>query len=692
MAVTQPELAPIIIGTSGACELQGKDSAVAASLAAIFDCLDERYPSTPKLLLTALAQGADILAAKGVLERTGWTIVAALPLPWDRYLQGFDDHAALTLRALIEAARARKMLRLFTLEPLRDEAGPRPAASGDPAHSPPTASPERTDHCEQARLFIASRCAVLVTAMPLDANTDRDCDISRVMRYRLSGEIDGAARHVIRRSHVLEEPAPLEAALVGPVWLVDPGTGDLSPEENAKGRFTVLLPSDKDIRPTERLRESLRLPDYLNEFNRRAQRLDAAMLSEIAGACRTMERPSSTLCGLMHALSIVQTGMNQRHKMSVWLLACLFFVAIVMFEVQADLNAQWGTIGYIGALISGIAVYKLASQRGWQSFAEDYRAIAESLRVQIAWWNCGLVTYQHRVDNFYLRDTKDSLALVRATIRHMIDAAWFLSVNDRPTVEPARDTRMASPSVPNKREQREENDGSRWIDEQIAYFANRLRRRQVWVSFIDASSWFLIVTSLVPQVLYAVNATIGDLLKPVLEAWLAPLPSGLVFMTTIAIVLSMFVVSSVQWLHPPGARLGRIVGTFEMPNLAVPAIAGTVLAIGLYDSVAFVRPERASGALLLLGGLTVASVGSAMQFVSSQLSWAEELNGYEDALGIFREARSALKDIDELPVDRAERTALRHTIIHALGKEALKEGEGWLRAHRRRPLEPLPPV
>jgi hypothetical protein len=81
-----------------------------------------------------------------------------------------------------------------------------------------------------------------------------------------------------------------------------------------------------------------------------------------------------------------------------------------------------------------------------------------------------------------------------------------------------------------------------------------------------------------------------------------------------------------------------------------------------------------------------------MQFVCDRLSWPGEMRGYEDALEIFRRARSALKEIDGLEVDVAERVALQKTVIEALGKEALKENESWLRTHRERPLEPLPPV
>ena len=88
----------------------------------------------------------------------------------------------------------------------------------------------------------------------------------------------------------------------------------------------------------------------------------------------------------------------------------------------------------------------------------------------------------------------------------------------------------------------------------------------------------------------------------------------------------------------------------------------------------------------------MASIAYGMQFTCDRLSWPGEMRGYEDALEIFRRAQSTLREIDGLAVDAAERIVLQRTIIEALGKQALKENESWLRTHRERPLEPLPPV
>ena len=277
----------------------------------------------------------------------------------------------------------------------------------------------------------------------------------------------------------------------------------------------------------------------------------------------------------------------------------------------------------------------------------------------------------------------------------MIDAAALRSCHEEHTADLI--VRKTHAGCDEAREsgskERRGDDGLRWIEEQIAYFDNRLGKRRTWVSFVDAVSWFLIVASLGPEVIVAINTFRGDIVGPVIEQSFGLSRPGILFVAVIAAIILTFSRErcAVDFSHPPGwIELKRI---FEVPNLAVSAVAGLLLAIGLYDCAALISTERVSAGLLIFGGVLVASLAYAMQFVSDQLAWAGEMRGYEDALGIFRRASSALKAIDDrADIDAAERKVRRDTIIETLGIEALKENESWLRAHRERPLEPLPPT
>jgi hypothetical protein len=692
-AVIRREFAPIIIGISGASDLEGEGAAVRASLKAIFDRLDGKYPSSPKILLTMLANGADILGAEDVVKREGWEVVAALPLPLDVYLTGFDQSAATKLRNFVEEASNRKKLRLFTLDPLRPKAGVRQAISSEPGHSPETIEQDRIEHREQAGLFIAERSAVLIAVMRADQKDDRIGTTGRVVQYRLNGHLDNAARHIVQRSDVLVEPAPLDAPPVGPVWLVDPASVHLQGELKGRSPFKLLFPAGQKFPEAHQLRESLRLVDRLNEFNIRARHLDQKTTPNIENAPAGLSQGTEILHGLMDALSTIQIGINRKLKYSVCLLAVLFCVAIFMFEAQLDLNKRWGVFGYITALVLGMSIYKFAWTRRWQPIAQDYRAVSEALRVQIAWWNCGLVEARHRVDRFYLRGTTGSLGLVRAAIRHMVDAAVLLSRREQHAAgQQVRSSHDSRGCHGNDAARQAVEGGQAWIEEQIAYFDDRLGRRRTWVSFIDAASWFLLVASLCPEVVVAINSIRGDVVRPLLNKYLGQFQPGLVFVAIVIVIILAFLISSARWLFTREARMDRDKRVFETPHVAVSLIVGLLLAIALYQCAAFLGYDNPSNSTLIIGGVSVASIAYGMQFICDRLSWPGEMRGYEDALEIFRRAQSTLREIDGLAVDAAERTVLQKTIIEALGKGALKENESWLRTHRERPLEPLPPV
>jgi hypothetical protein len=689
--VIRREFAPIIIGISGASDLEDEDAAVRASLRAIFDRLDGKYPSSPKMLLTMLANGADILGAEDVVNREGWEVVVALPLPLDVYLTGFDQCVATKLRNFVEEASSRNKLRLFTLDPLRPKAGVREATSSEPGHSRETVEQDRIEHREQAGLFIAERSAILIAVMRADQKDDRIGTTGRVVQYRLNGHLDSAARHIVQRSDVLVEPAPLDAPPVGPVWLVDLASVRLQGELKSRAPFKLLFPAGQKFPESHQLRESLRLVDRLNEFNIRARGLDQKTPPNIESA--PADQSTATLHGLMDALSTIQIGINRKLKYSVCSLAVLFCVAIFMFEAQLDLNKRWGVFGYITALVLGMSIYKFAWTRRWQPIAQDYRAVSEALRVQIAWWNCGLVEARHRVDRFYLRGATGSLGLVRAAIRHMVDAAALLSHRDQHAAEQQVRSNYDSRDCHGNDAARQAVDGGRtWIKEQIGYFDDRLGKRRTWVSFVDAAGWFLLVASLCPEVVVAINSIRGDIVRPVLNKCLGQLQPGLVFVAIVIVIILAFLISSARWLFFREARMDRDKRIFETPHVAISLIVGLLLAIALYQCAAFLGYDNPSSSTLIIGGVSVASIAYGMQFICDRLSWPGEMRGYEDALEIFRRAQSTLREIDGLAVDAAERRALQKTIIEALGKEALKENESWLRTHRERPLEPLPPV
>jgi hypothetical protein len=89
-ALADLPLIPIVLGVVGhrGIPLDGASlQKLKDALKAVFEEFDKAYPYSPKLLLSALAPGADQLAAEVALERNLWSVRAPLPFEPDVYLQ-----------------------------------------------------------------------------------------------------------------------------------------------------------------------------------------------------------------------------------------------------------------------------------------------------------------------------------------------------------------------------------------------------------------------------------------------------------------------------------------------------------------------------------------------------------------------------------------------------------------------------
>jgi hypothetical protein len=168
--MTNRVFAPLIIGITGKRDLKGKDETVRAALNEAFERLDSAFPNTPKILLSALAEGADTVAAEEALRRAkappecgasgcAWKVVGLLPFPVEQYIADFDQRAS---NRLVELC---KTITTHVVAPLRrTEDGESHFAWAELARHP-TGNPERTAHYEQTGLYIADQCLVLIAVM-----------------------------------------------------------------------------------------------------------------------------------------------------------------------------------------------------------------------------------------------------------------------------------------------------------------------------------------------------------------------------------------------------------------------------------------------------------------------------------------------------------------------------------------------
>ena len=80
---------PIVIGAAGHRNIRPADGKLAAALRNECHKLKKQYRSSPFVILSSLAEGADRLIAKTAMEELGADLIAVLPMPETDYERDF---------------------------------------------------------------------------------------------------------------------------------------------------------------------------------------------------------------------------------------------------------------------------------------------------------------------------------------------------------------------------------------------------------------------------------------------------------------------------------------------------------------------------------------------------------------------------------------------------------------------------
>jgi hypothetical protein len=157
---------------------------------------------------------------------------------------------------------------------------------------------------------------------------------------------------------------------------------------------------------------------------------------------------------------------NRLQKWTLHSLTGLYVVAAiagsVQLVVQQPLTELWG--GALNAAGTGVRVgvlalafiwFKFAKHKDYENRYQDYRAIAEALRVQHAWCSAGM--RDRLVENSYLQMQQSELQWIRLALR---------------TIYLISDARTPKPTdSPNCKE------CSAWIDDQLKYYESAAQRQ-----------------------------------------------------------------------------------------------------------------------------------------------------------------------------------------------------------------------
>jgi hypothetical protein len=398
----------------------------------------------------------------------------------------------------------------------------------------------RHNHYEQVGQFIAETATIMIAVMGGDEQpelSEANGGTARVIASRRAGRPDPVGVEVARRSRVLRQEWPeAEQPPGGFIWLIDPQQADCA------GRYPVkALPPlvdrlvedvyaghpgqdpahepETNVGPGRKASNALcamavRLGCYNPEKRAESRRLRASLVvargfnryhseeSPTPGPAGAAISPDLTpianvqiaLNAARQRISTRQRKVNSDARRGFITLAILFVLAVSVFEIFTKFfhESAW-LLGLYVAVLAVIGIRALrARSMLLEAVAEDYRAVAEMLRVQRAWLAAGLTA---RVDRVHLQGVDQDLAPIRDCAKTII--AWILLRHGWKDGAPLRDWALVCGAATKPREELrgQKKPPDDWIGSQLWYFIKNGENRETWVQVLDALSWCLFVAS-----------------------------------------------------------------------------------------------------------------------------------------------------------------------------------------------------
>lgn len=477
---------PVLIGVAGHRDLRDGDLPTLEGLVSgVLRELLDAYRHTSCVILSPLAEGADRLVARVGL-RLGMRLVAVLPMPRALYEEEFSRaESKREFEGLLTQAESCVEL------PLVDGGTP------DCVRLP---GPSRDRQYAQLAAFLTQHNQFLIVLWD-GVHSGPVGGTSRIVRYQLDGVLEpfGPARSV------------LDVVETGPViHVVTPRRSNAKVE----GAFTLrrLYPKGWSC-DEEAGRFFVNECRNIDHFNRDAQRLappGSAQVNEsaewllLAAEAKCLWPDLQALRGhfaVADSLAIRFQRICARTLVSLFLLGAL---AMVFVGIYAHLSEHAIFLWlYLGSLAAGFSLFGWARLGHWQDRYQDYRALAEGLRVAFFWRLAGL---RESVADHYLRKQRGELDWIREALR----ACCF---RPAPAGEEGNPTQTLAAVL------------KHWVADQRSYYQRATRRDHRLLGRLELTATLLFGTAVV---LAAVQAFLPERLEWLVFAMVtAPLAFGL---------------------------------------------------------------------------------------------------------------------------------------------------------------------
>jgi hypothetical protein len=397
---------PLVLGVTGHRDLPPEGvEALERGVREILQNLRGRYPSTPLVLVSSLAEGADRLAARVFLDLDfGGRLLAALPLPQDLYEKDFAGQESIDeFHCLL--ARADAVIDMALPGDVRDQIG-KPGEA-------------RNAQYEAAGHFLVRSCQILIALWDGGRSHGRG-GTADVVKLQLQGFASEEDRYRLE---------PPEGSLVA--HLVTPRVGRPVPTDVCTVRYLYPHAFEKPPGRLESPEKSEAAPEQyfdhmfqrLDTFNAKAAVLEAGSVAKskawILGELREediaeVDRIVLERYARADALANLSQASARRAGLALHGAVFVGFAGFVAFAHAPGHSPLFLCVS-VAALALTAWVVALNKKHRFEINHQDFRALAEGLRVSFFWRLAGI--RDTSVANHYLGKQRTELDWIRSGLR-----------------------------------------------------------------------------------------------------------------------------------------------------------------------------------------------------------------------------------------------------------------------------------
>lgn len=377
---------PLVVGVTGHRDLVEEDiSELEDKVRWILRTLREKYPATPLIIISPLAEGADRLVARIALDE-GATLIAALPMPCDEYSKDFETGSSCSEFCELLGRAERTVVM--------------------PWHQEVTSeSVQQNRHLRDNQYlavghFVVEHCQVLIalwngidnglvggTASIVSLQLQGNTNISMQISSSFAPVQTGPVYHILTRR---QSDSTVTAA--DQMFLETGVTAQIAPNE-----LNILYPNSI-VGMFSMKSEMEKLFGYINEFNSdicdNHENIEGKIQQSKDWFISEDKCPDDYLLALRNLFALCDSFAmvcQTRSHSTLLMIATSLPLMVIFLSIFTNIVASPLLAAlYLLLMIFSYGVYRVSIRRGDQKNYLDCRALAEGLRVHFYWKLAGL--------------------------------------------------------------------------------------------------------------------------------------------------------------------------------------------------------------------------------------------------------------------------------------------------------------